>query len=196
MIMMMMMTTCAGTEEDELSRHLGPLGSEKKSTPTWRKSTRDYLAGLIKLPRGITVDSGAADSVFPCSWVRKALMRASAGSLAGLFYVAASGQKLNNLGEFLFKFVTPDGSEASIMFQLADINKPLASVAHLTDLGYCVVFNRHNGRDVSYLLHKATNQYLKMRRERGVFVIDAYLHELIAPRTEAEKIPSDFIRRG
>ena len=95
-----------------------------------------------------------------------------------------------------FKFVTPDGSEGSIMLQLADINKPLASVAHLPDLGYCAVFNRHNGRDVSYLLHKATNQYLKMRRERGVFVIDAYLHELIAPRTDAEKIPSDFNRRG
>ena len=53
--------------------------------------------------------------------------------------------------------------------------------ANLTDLGYCVVFDRHNGKDVSYLLHKETIQFLKMKREKGVFVIDAYLHDIIAP---------------
>ena len=122
---------------------------------------------------------------------------ASAGSRAGLFYVAASGTKLHNLGEFMLKLITSDGTSASIMFQVANINKPLASVAHLTDLGYCVVFNRHNGKDVSYLLHKETNQFLKMKREKGVFVIDAYLHDIIAPETESEKVPLlDFRRQG
>jgi hypothetical protein len=35
-----------------------------------------------------------------------------------------------------------------------------------------------------------------MKREKGVFVIDAYLHDIIAPQTEAEKIPLDSRRQG
>ena len=77
---------------------------------------------------------------FPASWIKTTLLKASAGSRAGLFYVAASGTKLHNLGEFMLKLITSDGANASIMFQVANTSKPLASVAHLTDLGYCVVF--------------------------------------------------------
>ena len=142
------------------------------------------------LPRGITVDSGAADSVFPSTWLRRALLRASPGSIAGQFYVAASGTRLANLGQFLLSFWTKDGVLAEIMFQVADINKPLCSVSHLTDMGYCVVFNRHNNRDVSYIMHKDTKQFWRMRRERGVFILDAYLTEGIDPRDETQKIVS------
>ena len=46
-------------------------------------------------------------------------------------------------------------------------------------------------------MHKETNQFLKMKREKGVFVIDAYLHDIIAPEAESEKIPLlDFRRQG
>ena len=83
------------------------------------------------------------------------------------------------------------------MFQVASVNKPLASVSHLTDIGYCVVFNRHQGRDVSYLLHKDTNTFWKLRRERGVFVMDAFLSGSIGPRNDAEKIvDAGFARQG
>ena len=210
MIVMMMILVTNILSSDNLREqcleafefHLMPLGDGRASQekPRWKKralAAKSFLAGLICLPRGITVGSGAADSVFPASWVKRALLKAPAGSRAGLFYVAASGTKLHNLGEFMLKFITSDGTSASIMFQVANINKPLASVAHLTDLGYCVVFNRHNGKDVSYLLHKETNQFLKMKREKGVFVIDAYLHDIIAPEAESEKIPLlDFRRQG
>ena len=83
------------------------------------------------------------------------------------------------------------------MFQVASVNKPLASVSHLTDIGYCVVFNRHEGRDVSYVVHKETNAFWKLRRERGVFVIDAFLSASIGPRNDTEKIvDAGFARQG
>ena len=149
---------------------------------------RQFLAGLIQLPRGNTVDSGAADSVFPASWLRRALLCASPGPLAKQFSVAASGTRLGNLGQFLLKFTTRDGFEGSLMFQVASVNKPLASVSHLADIGYCVEFNRHEGRDGSYLLHIEPNTFWKLRRERGVFVLDAFLKWGIAPRNDSEKI--------
>ena len=80
---------------------------------------------------------------------------------------------------------------------MASVNKPLASVSHLTDIGYCVVFNKHNSRDVSYLLHKDTNTFWKLRRERGVFVMDAFLSGSIGPRNDGEKIiDAGFARQG
>ena len=105
-----------------------------------------------------------------------------------LFYVATSGTRIPNLGQFLLRFVTRDGHEGGLLFQVAAVNKALASVSHLTDIGYCVVFNKHEGRDVSYLLHKESNTFWKLRRERGVFVLDAYLTQGIGPRNDAEKI--------
>ena len=118
------------------------------------------------------------------------MLGASPGSIAGHIYVAASSTRLANLGQFLLKFWTKDGVKAEIMFQVADINKPLCSVSHLTDMGYCVVFNRHLGKDVSYIMHKETKQFWRMKRERGVFILDAYLTEGIDPRSDSQKIVS------
>ena len=177
----------------------------EKSPSKWKKSAaalKSFLASLISLPRGITVDSGAADSVFPARWLRRSLLGVSPGSLAKQFYIAASGTKLMNLGQFMMSFYTKDGVKAEVLFQIADINKPLCSVSHLTDLGYCVVFNRHNNKDVSYIMHKETKQFWRMRRERGVFVLDSFLTERIDPRDASEKIlppkspDAGFIRQG
>ena len=172
-------------------------GPNKNRVRRSAAALRHFLAGLIQLPRGITVDSGAADSVFPASWLRRVLLCASPGSIAKQFYVAASGTRLGNLGQFLLRFTTRDGFEGALMFQVASVNKPLASVSHLTDIGYCVVFNKHEGRDVSYLLHKETNTFWKLRRERGVFVLDAFLSGGIGPRNDSEKIvDAGFTRQG
>ena len=149
-------------------RYLLAADNEGPSKSRVRRSAaalRQFLAGMVRLPRGITVDSGAADSVFPVSWLRRALLRASPGSIAKQIYVAASGTRIGNLGQFLLKLTTREGHEEGLIFQVASVNKPLASASHLTDIGYCVVFNKHEGKDVSYLLHKETNAFRKLRHE-------------------------------
>ena len=166
-------------------------GPKKGRVKRSAAALRQFLAGLIQLPRGITVDSGAADSVFPSSWLRRILLCASPGSIAGFFYVAASGTRIANLGQFLLRFTTRDGHDGSMLFQVASVNKALASVSHLTDIGFCVVFNKHEGRDVSYLMHKDTNTLWKLRRERGVFVLDAFLSTGIGPRNDRENRRSE-----
>ena len=77
-----------------------------------------------------------------------------------------------------------DGTQSGIKFQVADINKPLASVSHLTDEGYRVVFDKHNGKDISFIQHKATGQIIKLQRERGVYLIDAVLLDDTQPKSE------------
>ena len=153
-----------------------------------KRSIGEKLAGMFRVRRGLTVDSGAADSVYPRSWVRAALIMISKGMREGLNYIAASGQKIPNKGEFNLKFWTKEGDSTSLVFQLADINKPLMSVSHATDNDYCVVFNQHNGVDVSYILHKPTDKVMRLRRERGIFILDAWTEEEIGDEL------SSFIR--
>ena len=76
-----------------------------------------------------------------------------------------------NRGEQKVKFLTRDGVWATLLFQIAGINKPLVSVSKLIDEGWRVIFDA----DGSYLLHKQTGKRIAMDRTRGVFTIDAYV---------------------
>ena len=81
-----------------------------------------------------------------------------------------------------------------MVFQIAAINKPLVSVSKLVEAGYIVVFDE-NG---SYIKHKTSGDLIKMRKERGVFVVDAYTAKPKKPEGAAAK-KSDkslFTRRG
>ena len=71
----------------------------------------------------------------------------------------------------LIRFMIIDGTWTEFMFQVAAINKPLVSVSKLNESGYWVVFDE----DKSYILHKKTKKVIHMRKERGVFMIDAYV---------------------
>jgi hypothetical protein len=76
-----------------------------------------------------------------------------------------------NKGEQRVKFLTRDGVWASLLFQVAGINKPLVSVSRLIDEGWRVIFDDEG----SYLIHKKTKKIIRMDRTRGVFTIEAYV---------------------
>ena len=134
----------------------------------------------MKMAKGITVDSGAADPVMPRRMVRGRgnKIRPSAASKAGVHYVSASANRIPNEGEADMKFETEDGQALNWTFQIAEVNKVLASVSHLVDNKHRVVFDQdEHGRDISFITNKTTGQSIKMRRERNVWVIDAYIVE-------------------
>ena len=128
---------------------------------------------MWSLPRGLTIDSGAAEHVIPKGWINSIPVTESAGSRRGIHYVAATGTRIPNLGEQRVPFWTPDGVGTSWLFQVAAINKPLVSVVKLNEDGWRVVFDI----DFSYLEHKQTGKVIKLRRERGVYIVDAYLEK-------------------
>ena len=97
----------------------------------------------------------------------------------GVCYVAADDGRIPNEGEADFKFQTKDGQSLSWVFQIAEVNKILAAVSALVDSGHKVVFDRDEKTklDASFIVHKETGQSIRMRRDRNVWVIDAYVED-------------------
>ena len=126
---------------------------------------------MVKIKKVLTVDSGAADHVMPIGWLLMFLVVKSIGSIRGLHYVAADGTRIPNVGQQLIKFMTLDGTWTELLFQFAAINKPLESLPKLNEASYEVIFDE----DGSYIIHKKTKKIIKMKKEKGVFVIDAYV---------------------
>ena len=135
------------------------------------------------MARGITVDSGAADNVMPRRMIRgkfnKNKVRPSEASIAGVHYVACNNGRIKNEGEVDFQFETTDGTSMSWCFQVAEVNKALAAVSALVDSNHRVVFDKDmaTGADISFITDKATGVGTKMRRERNVWVVDAYVED-------------------
>ena len=134
----------------------------------------------LRLARGITIDSGAADNVMPRRFVAgRNKIRPSPASLAGVHYVVANNGRIPNEGEADFQFQTRDGRQMSWLFQIAEVNKTLAAVSALVDAGHRVTFDQDDttGVDTSFITHKESGRSTRMRRERNVWVIDAYLED-------------------
>ena len=132
----------------------------------------------MRMARGITVDSGAADNVMPRRMMRKGMrIRPSEASRAGVHYVAANGSRIPNEGETNLKFEDKDGVKHSWLFQVAEVNKVLASVSSMVDSGHRVVFDKDEvtGMDLSFIICKKTGSSVKMKRERNVWIIDAFV---------------------
>ena len=132
----------------------------------------------FKMARGITVDSGAADNVMPRRMMRRGMrVRSSEASRAGIHYVAANGSRIPNEGETDFSFQDAEGKKHGWCFQVANVNKVLASVSYMVDSGHRVTFDKceTTGVDLSFIVNKKTGDTVKMRRDRNVWIIDAFV---------------------
>ena len=107
------------------------------------------------------------------------MIRQLAASKMGVHYVAASSHRIRNEGESDLCFETEERQLLTWTFQIAEVNKVLASVAALVDADHRVVFDRdkETGTDISFITHKPTGKVVRMRRERNVWVIDAFMTE-------------------
>ena len=97
-------------------------------------------------------------------------------SRAGVHYVSAIANRIKNEGEVDLHFDTEHGKKLSWTFQIAEVNKVLAPLSYLVDHNHRVVFDqdKDTGEDISFITNKET---IKMRRDRNVWVIDAYIEE-------------------
>jgi hypothetical protein len=129
----------------------------------------------MRLKRGITMDTGAHDNVIPKRMVGRRQIRASKGSRKGMRYVGAGGEKIHNEGEVDFPFESVEGHKASMVFQIAEVNKPLGSVAYFVDRKFRVVYDQNDvtGEDMSYMIHKPTKKVFRFRRSRNIWILDA-----------------------
>ena len=131
--------------------------------------------GKMKMKRGITMDTGAHHNVIPKRMIGRRVVRPSKGSRAGMRYVGAGGERINNEGEVDFPFETMEGHRQEMIFQIAEVNKPLGSVAYFVDRDYRVVYDKNmvTGEDMSYMIHKPSKTVYRFRRERNIWIMDA-----------------------
>ena len=148
---------------------VGPKGKTMKPAVKVRK---------MRLKKGITMDSGAANNVMPKRMVvNKNRIRPSPGSLRNAHYIAANNGKIPNEGEFDFEFTTTEGQEKSICFQVAEVNKALGSISYMVDHQYRIIFDKDEktGTDLSLMIHKPTGVTTRFRRQRNVWILDAII---------------------
>ena len=81
--------------------------------------------------------------------------------------------------------ITEEGEKASMTFQMADVNKPLASVRRMCEAGNKVVFDEEG----SYIENKKTGRKTSMQKERGVYVLTVKV-----PKAMEESREMGFIR--
>ena len=78
---------------------------------------------------------------------------------------------------------TPKMGRLNWTFQIAEVNKVLASVSYLVDYNHRVVFDQDadTDEDISFITNKTNGEAINMRRDRNVWVIDAYIEEDAGP---------------
>jgi len=159
------------------------------------KMRKVIMPGKVRLKRGITVDSGSHHNVMPRRMVKRSRIRPSEGSKRGLHYVAANKGRIPNEGETDFKFETEEGELEDWTFQIAEVNKALASIADRVDHGYRVTFDKDEktGRDASYMLHKKSKKIIKMTRHGNVWRVEAIVD---VDNIDEDRMPASFARQG
>jgi hypothetical protein len=116
------------------------------------------------------VDSGAVHSVAPPG-LFPGPTAPSPWSLAGRGYRAANGSAIANLGQVAVKFNTAEGDRCAIPFQVAAVEQPLLSVAHLAAAGNRVELSHASGRVVNL----ATGRSIALERRGGVYIMRMYI---------------------
>ena len=121
------------------------------------------------------MDTGAHHNVIPRRMVGKRNIRESPGSKIGMKYVGAGGERIANEGEVDFPFMSAEGHRQNVVFQVAEVNKPLGAVSYFVDDSYRVVYDKNmvTGEDMSYMVHKPTKTLYRFRRDRNIWILDA-----------------------
>ena len=93
-------------------------------------------------------------------------------------------------GESQLFFRSIEGIIGKFIFQISKVNKPVLSVAMLLKDGMRLVFDE----DGSYIYNKRTGAIMRLKQERGVFVLEAFVeHDPSKPAPVSSATP--FSRR-
>ena len=116
----------------------------------------------------VTVDSGACVTVMPRKCCEGISILQNALSRAGFEYEVANGAGLKNLGERQCEVMTA-GSDVPkrIVFQVADVHKPLLSITACADMG----FDCHLTKAGGYLEDPVTGERIPLQRKDNLYTM-------------------------
>ena len=116
----------------------------------------------------LTADSGACDTVIPCTTAESIPIVPSLASLRGMEYEVANGQSIPNLGERRCLVWTEGATEAKTMnMQVADVHKGLLSLSRCADMG----FEGRFGRRAGALICERTGEVVPLVRKGNLYML-------------------------
>ena len=116
------------------------------------------------------LDSGAEESVSPPKFFPGPVVP-SAMSKAGGSYRVANGQRVPNIGQQSVHFQTDEGLSAGMMFQTAEIERPLISASQLAASGNNVVFSKTGGT----IVHEQSGKRTLLHKRGGIYVLRMWI---------------------
>ena len=119
------------------------------------------------------MDSGASAPVAPPDMLPNVAIRESPGSKRGQRFSSASKHKLKNLGEQRILACTEEGEATEVLFQIADISKPLVSVSAICERGNRVLFGRAGG----VVINIKSGKQIPFYKENGVYVLYMWMQD-------------------
>jgi len=119
----------------------------------------------------LTMDSGACEHVVHPEQIHGATVRVTQAVREHVTYLAANGSEIANLGEVTITGVTEEGVDISLIMQVADVTKPLASVRKMCKAGNRVVFDPEG----SYIQHKATGVTTAIDESNGTYSVNLWV---------------------
>ena len=140
----------AGDEDDDI---LG-MGWESAAQTKYERSAA-------------VVGSGAAENVSPTDACSRVKLSATRRSEAGIGFRGVGKKRIRNHDERKLKVFMTDGHVAGSTWQVADVKRPLMSVAKMVAAGNCVHLDRKYPRTV-----RPKGDFIPLRKAGNVFVID------------------------
>ena len=120
----------------------------------------------------VTVDSGACDTVVPLSSCSSNPTVPSNQSKAGMSYEVAGGGEIPNLGERKCLMLTPGCHfPKKIIFQVADVHKPLLSATRAAVAGFYCLLGKVGGS----LIPQAGGEHVPIRRKENIYMMTCWV---------------------
>ena len=152
------MTVDQGDRQDDTPLHT--VSWKDESHPMWVKIR-------------IVMDSGAADSVAPPTLAPHVKVAESPGSMRGQCYVSASAGRMPNMGQKVLNIQTNEGRDATVLYQIAEVSRPLTSVSATCDKGNWVVYTPHGG----FIMNTRTGERTNFERQGGIYELDLWVRD-------------------
>ena len=92
-------------------------------------------------------------------------------SKAGGSYRVANGHRVPNIGEQTVHFQTDEGLSAGMLFQTAEIERPLISASQLAASGNNVLFNKAGGT----IVHEQSGRKTLLHKRGGIYVLRMWI---------------------
>ena len=120
------------------------------------------------------VDSGAVETVTGEDMTPHIEIPDGAARLEGIKYEVANGETLPNHGERHCLLMTEDSHVCKkIVFQCADIHKPLLSVSRCADLGFQCILGKYGGQ----LVDESSGETIPLHRRGNLYVMRAWARQ-------------------